>query len=532
MIQVSDISLSFSGKKLFENVNLKFSDGNCYGLIGANGAGKSTFIKILCGEIDPTTGSVYMPNGQRLAVLQQNHFEYNNYIAMDAVISGYQELYQVKEEKDKLYEKEDFTDDDGVKLADLESRFGELNGYEAEAQAATLLKGLGIKDENHNALIKDLTDAEKVKTLLAQSLFGDPDVLLLDEPTNYLDIKSIQWLEEFLISYKNTVIVVSHDRHFLNKVCTHIADIDYQRISLCVGNYDFWRESSELAMKLKSETNRKKEEKVEELKKFIARFSSNASKARQATSRKKMLDKIQLEDIRPSTRRYPFINFEKGREEGKDILSVNKVSLTVNNNKLVDNVSFQIKRGDKIALLGKDIERTALFQIIGEVIKPNSGSIRWGETITYAYLPKDHEDFFENNQLNLIDWLRQFSEEKKEEFIRGFLGRMLFGGDDALKEVNVLSGGEKMRCMYSKMMIAKPNFVLLDGPTEHLDLESITAMNEGLQKYKGTLVMSTQDHTLMQTVCNRVIVLEEGCIKYDKEITYHEYLKSMGALDN
>lgn len=489
MITVSNVSLRFADRKLFEDVNIKFTPGNCYGLIGANGAGKSTFLKILSGEIEPSTGDIHITPGERLAVLKQNHFEYEEFPVLETVIMGHTQLYKVMQEKNAIYMKEDFSDEDGMRAAELEGEFAELNGWEAESEAAILLKGLGIGEDLHDKKLSELTGAEKVKVLLAQALFGQPDILLLDEPTNHLDLKAIQWLENFLMNFENTVIVVSHDRHFLNKVCTHMADLDFGKIQLYVGNYDFWYESSQLALKLTQDANKKKEEKVKELQNFIARFSSNASKAKQATSRKKLLDKITLDDIRPSSRRYPFVGFTPEREVGNDLLTVEGLSKTIDGEKVLDNVYFTLNKGDKVAFIGRnDIAMTTLFKILMGEMEPDSGSFKWGVTTSQSYFPRDNSKYFENSDYNLVEWLRQFSpQDESESFLRGFLGRMLFSGEEVKKNVSVLSGGEKVRCMLSKMMLSGANVITLDDPTNHLDLESITALNNGLIAFKGTL---------------------------------------------
>lgn len=528
MISTSRVSLRYGDRKLFEDVNIKFTPGNCYGLIGANGAGKSTFLKILSGEIEPNTGEVIVEKGKRLAVLKQDHFQFDEYEVMETVIRGHARLYEIMKEKEELYAKEDFTEEDGIKAAELEGEFGELNGWEAETEAAMLLTGLGIQEELHRKLMKDLTAMEKVRVLLAQALFGRPDVLLLDEPTNHLDIKSITWLENFLLDFESTVIVVSHDRHFLNKVCTHIADIDFGKIQLYVGNYDFWYESSQLALELTKNQNKKKEEKIKDLQTFIARFSSNASKAKQATARKKQLEKLTLEDIKPSTRRYPFVGFKPDREAGKDLLYVKELSKELDGQKQLSNVSFIVNKGDKIALIGEnETAKTALFKIIMGEMEADSGEYKWGVTTSQAYFPKDNSSFFNDVDLNLVDWLRQFSEEKSESFLRGFLGRMLFSGEEALKKVNVLSGGEKVRCMLSKMMLSGANVLILDEPTNHLDLESITALNNGLINFPGTILFTSHDHQFVQTIANRIIeITDEGII--DKQMTYDEYLEDKG----
>jgi len=527
MITVSNVSLRFADRKLFEDVNIKFTPGNCYGLIGANGAGKSTFLKILSGEIEPSTGDIHITPGERLAVLKQNHFEYEEFPVLETVIMGHTQLYKVMQEKNAIYMKEDFSDEDGMRAAELEGEFAELNGWEAESEAAILLKGLGIGEDLHDKKLSELTGAEKVKVLLAQALFGKPDILLLDEPTNHLDLKAIQWLENFLMNFENTVIVVSHDRHFLNKVCTHMADLDFGKIQLYVGNYDFWYESSQLALKLTQDANKKKEEKVKELQNFIARFSSNASKAKQATSRKKLLDKITLDDIRPSSRRYPFVGFTPEREIGNDLLTVEGLSKTIDGEKVLDNVYFTLNKGDKVAFIGRnDIAMTTLFKILMGEMEPDSGSFKWGVTTSQSYFPRDNSKYFENSDSNLVDWLRQFSpQDESESFLRGFLGRMLFSGEEVKKNVSVLSGGEKVRCMLSKMMLSGANVITLDDPTNHLDLESITALNNGLIAFKGTMLFTSHDHQFVQTIANRIIeVTPNGVI--DKEATYDEYLEN------
>ncbi|MDR2996325.1 MAG: ATP-binding cassette domain-containing protein [Bacillus cereus] len=527
MITVSNVSLRFADRKLFEDVNIKFTPGNCYGLIGANGAGKSTFLKILSGEIEPSTGDIHITPGERLAVLKQNHFEYEEFPVLETVIMGHTQLYKVMQEKNAIYMKEDFSDEDGMRAAELEGEFAELNGWEAESEAAILLKGLGIGEDLHDKKLSELTGAEKVKVLLAQALFGKPDILLLDEPTNHLDLKAIQWLENFLMNFENTVIVVSHDRHFLNKVCTHMADLDFGKIQLYVGNYDFWYESSQLALKLTQDANKKKEEKVKELQNFIARFSSNASKAKQATSRKKLLDKITLDDIRPSSRRYPFVGFTPEREIGNDLLTVEGLSKTIDGEKVLDNVYFTLNKGDKVAFIVRnDIAMTTLFKILMGEMEPDSGSFKWGVTTSQSYFPRDNSKYFENSDYNLVDWLRQFSpQDESESFLRGFLGRMLFSGEEVKKNVSVLSGGEKVRCMLSKMMLSGANVITLDDPTNHLDLESITALNNGLIAFKGTMLFTSHDHQFVQTIANRIIeVTPNGVI--DKEATYDEYLEN------
>ncbi|MDE4086594.1 ATP-binding cassette domain-containing protein [Planococcus maritimus] len=526
MIAVNDVSLRFGDRKLFEDVNIQFNPGNCYGLIGANGAGKSTFIKILSGELEAQSGNVYMGSGERLAVLKQNHFEYEEYPVLETVIMGHKKLYEVMSEKNAIYMKEDFSDEDGMRAAELEGEFAELNGWEAESEAAILLQGLGISENLHDKKMAELSGSDKVKVLLAQALFGKPDVLLLDEPTNHLDLKAIQWLEEFLINFDNTVIVVSHDRHFLNKVCTNIADLDFGKIQLYVGNYDFWYESSQLATRLASDQNAKKEEKIKELQAFIARFSANASKSKQATSRKKMLDKIELDDIRPSSRKYPFVNFTIGREIGNDVLTVKDLSQTVDGNQLLNNISFNMNKDDKIVLIGDPLAKSALLRILAEEDEPATGSARWGVTTSRAYLPIDNTEYFEGSETSLVDWLRQYSpEDESETFLRGFLGRMLFSGEEVKKKPSVLSGGEKVRCMLSKMMLSHANVLLLDEPTNHLDLESIQALNNGMIAFKGAMVFTSHDHQFIQTVANRVIEIQEDGSILDKQLTYDEFLE-------
>lgn len=528
MLQVTDISLQFSDRKLFDEVNIKFTPGNCYGLIGANGAGKSTFLKILAGDIEPTTGRISIGPEERLSVLRQNHFDFEEEQVINVVMMGHEELYSIMKEKDAIYMKEDFSDEDGIKAAELEGRFAELNGWEAQAEAAQLLQSLYITDELHELNMSELTAGQKVKVLLAQALFGKPDVLLLDEPTNGLDILSINWLEEFLINFENTVIVVSHDRHFLNKVCTHMADLDFGKIKLYVGNYDFWKESSELAQKLMQDQNAKSEEKIKELQDFIARFSANASKSKQATSRKKMLDKITLEDIQPSSRRYPFIKFVSEREIGNDLLQVDNVSVTIDDKKVLDNISFTLNKNDKVAFIGKnDIATTALIRVIMGELEPDSGNVKWGVTTSQSYLPKDSTKEFDN-ELTILDWLRQFASKEEDDntFLRGFLGRMLFGGEEVNKQVKVLSGGEKVRVLLSKMMLAKANVLVLDDPTNHLDLESISALNDGLKSFPGSLLFTSHDHEFIQTLANRIIVVSEKGVLDRSETTYDEFLEN------
>ena len=523
MISANGVTLRFGKRVLFEEVNIKFTKGNCYGLIGANGAGKSTFLKILSGEIEPSKGDVSMDKNERMSVLKQDHFAYEEYKVVDTVIMGNQELYSIMKEKDEIYAKPDFSEADGMKAAKLEERFAELDGWNAESDAAQLLNELGINVELHEKYMKELDGGEKVKVLLAQALFGNPDILLLDEPTNHLSIETIKWLEEFLINFENTVIVVSHDRYFLNKVCTHIADVDFGKIQVYSGNYDFWYESSQLALKQAKESNKKKEEKIKELQDFIARFSANASKSKQATSRKKSLEKIELDEIRPSNRKYPYIAFAQDREVGKEVLTVKNISKTIDGEKLLDNISFSLTREDKVVFLAEnELAKTVLFDILAGKIEPDSGEILYGNTITKAYFPKDNSDEFENDNI-IVDWLRQYSKEPDETYIRGFLGRMLFSGEEALKKVNVLSGGEKVRCMLSKVMLSGANLLIFDEPTNHLDMESITSLNEGMQKYKGVMLFTSHDHQLIQTVANKIIdIKNDGLII--RETTYNEYL--------
>ena len=528
MLTVSDVSLHFSDRKLFDEVNIKFTPGNCYGLIGANGAGKSTFLKILAGELQPSTGVVTLGPDERLAVLKQNHFDYEEYPVIETVIMGHKRLYDIMKEKDAIYMKPDFSDEDGIRAAELEGEFAELNGWEAEMEAAVLLQGLNIPDELHHVTMSELAAGQKVKVLLAQALFGKPDVLLLDEPTNGLDIQSISWLEEFLINFENTVIVVSNDRHFLNKVCTHMADLDFGKIKLYVGNYDFWLESSQLAAKLQAQQNAKKEEQIKELQEFIARFSANASKSKQATSRKKMLEKITLEDIQPSSRRYPFVGFKPEREIGNDLLQVDNVSVTIDGKKILDNISFTLNKDDKVAFIANnDITTTTLFKVIMGEITPDTGSVRWGVTTSQAYLPKDTTKEFDN-ELTIVDWLRQYASKEEDDntFLRSFLGRMLFSGDEVLKPVNVLSGGEKVRCMLSKLMLSKANVLVLDDPTNHLDLESITALNDGLMSFTGSLLFASHDHQFIQTLANRIIVVSDKGVVDRAETTFDEFLEN------
>jgi len=526
MISTNNISLRYGARKLFDNVNIKFNPGNCYGLIGANGSGKSTFLKILSGEIEANTGDVFITPGERLAVLKQDHFEFDENEVLNTVMMGHVRLFEIMKEKDELYAKPNFTDEDGIRASELEGEFAELNGWEAESEASTLLMGLGITEELQNKKMKEITGSEKVKVLLAQTLFGKPDILLLDEPTNNLDVKSKNWLESFLLNFDSTVIVVSHDRHFLNKICTHVADIDFSKIQLFVGNYDFWYESSQLALQMAKDQNKKKEEKIAELQNFIARFSSNASKAKQATSRKKQLDKLTLDDIKPSSRKYPFVGFKPEREAGNDLLTVENLSKTVDGEILLDNVSFIVSKGDKIAFTGADeIAKTTLFKILMGEMEPDSGEFKWGITTSQAYLPKDNTEYFYGVDCTLVDWLRQYSEDKAESFIRGFLGRMLFSGEEALKKASVLSGGEKVRCMLSKMMLSNANVLILDEPTNHLDLESITALNNGLTSYTGTMLLTSHDSQLIATVANRIIeITPKGLM--DKQMTYDEFIEN------
>lgn len=528
MINVTNVSLRYGGRKLFEDVNIKFTPGNCYGVIGANGAGKSTFLKILSGEIEANTGEVSIASGVRMSVLKQDHYQYDDLGVIETVIMGNPRLHEIMKEKDELYAKADFTDEDGIRASELEGEFADLNGWEAESEASSLLQGLGIGTDLHEKKMAELDGGEKVKVLIAQALFGKPGVLILDEPTNHLDIKSINWLEEFLINFEGTVIVVSHDRHFLNNVCTHMADVDFGKIKLYVGNYDFWYESSQLATQLMKDQNKKKEEKIKDLQEFIARFSANASKSKQATSRKKLLDKISIDDIQPSSRRYPFVGFKPEREVGNDILRVEGLTKTIDGVKVLNNVSFTVSKDDKIAFVGdNEIAITTLFKILMGEMEPDSGEFRWGITITKAYFPKDNSEFFNDVELNLVDWMRQFSDEKSESYLRGFLGRMLFSGDEALKQANVLSGGERVRCMLSRMMLSNANVLVLDQPTNHLDLESITAVNNGLQDYKSIVLFASHDHQFIQTIANRIIAITEDGI-VDKRMTYDEYLENTG----
>ena len=526
MISANNVTLRIGKKALFEDVNIKFTEGNCYGLIGANGAGKSTFLKILSGQLETTSGDINITPGQRLSVLEQDHFKYDSFPVLDTVIMGNQRLYDIMKEKEAIYMKEDFTDEDGIRASELEGEFAEMNGWEAESDAATLLNGLGIAPELHYSLMKDLNGSEKVKVLLAKALFGNPDILLLDEPTNHLDLDAISWLEEFLINFNNTVIVVSHDRYFLNKVCTFIADIDYGKIQLYAGNYDFWYESSQLMIRQMKEANKKKEEKIKELQEFISRFSANASKSKQATSRKRALEKIQLDEIRPSSRKYPYIDFRPNREIGNEVLTVEGISKTIDGVKVLDNISFILGHDDKVAFVGgNELAKTTLFQILTGEMEPDEGTYKWGVTATQAYFPKDSTKEFDND-LVIVDWLTQYSEIKDATYVRGFLGRMLFAGDDGMKKVKILSGGEKVRCLLSKMMISGANVLVLDEPTNHLDMESITALNNGLIKFPGVILFASRDHQIVQTTANRIMEILPNGSMIDKITTYDEYLES------
>ena len=526
MISANNITLRVGKKALFEDVNIKFTEGNCYGLIGANGAGKSTFLKILSGQLEPTKGDIVITPGQRLSFLQQDHFKYDAYPVLDTVIMGNERLYQIMKEKEAIYAKEDFTDEDGIRASELEGEFAEMNGWEAESDAATLLNGLGVDTEFHYTQMADLTGSMKVKVLLAQALFGNPDILLLDEPTNHLDLPAIEWLEEFLINFDNTVIVVSHDRYFLNKVCTHTADIDYGKIQLYAGNYDFWFESSQLLIKQMKEANKKKEEKIKELQEFISRFSANASKSKQATSRKRALEKIQLDDMRPSSRKYPYIDFRPNREIGNEVLMVKNLSKTIDGVKVLDNISFTLGREDKVAFVGANEQAiTTFFKILTGEMEPDEGNYKWGVTTSQAYFPKDNTQEFDND-LTITDWLTQYSEIKDATYVRGFLGRMLFPGEDGVKRVRVLSGGEKVRCLLSKMMISGANILILDEPTNHLDMESITALNNGLIKFPGVILFTSHDHQFVQTTANRIMEILPNGKLVDKITTYDEYLAS------
>ena len=530
MITVTNVSLNFSGRNLFSDVNLKFTPGNCYGVIGANGAGKSTFLKILSGELDSTTGEVSIDPNCRMSVLKQDHFAYDEYTVLDTIIMGNKRLYDIMKEKDALYEKEDFSDEDGIKAAELEAEFAEMDGWEADSNASKLMQGLGLDESIMYSQMADLGGNEKVKVLLAQALFGDPDIILLDEPTNHLDLQAIEWLEDFLLDYEGTVIVVSHDRYFLNVVCTHIVDIDYSKVKMYVGNYEFWYESSQMMERLIKQQNKKAEEKIKELQTFIQRFSANKSKSKQATSRKKMLDKLTVEELPASSRRYPFVGFDMDREAGRDLLTVDGLSKTVNGEKLLNNISFTLNHDDKIAIIGEnEIAITALMQILAGEDEPDEGTVKWGVSTSRSYFPKDNSKYFDGCELNLVDWLRQYSaagfETQNESYIRGFLGRMLFSGDDVFKQVNVLSGGEKVRCMLSRMMLYGSNILILDQPTNHLDLESITAVNNGLKAFKGNVIFASHDHEFVNTVANRIIDIREDGTIVDRMCTFDEYIE-------
>ena len=530
MTTVTNVSLNFSGQNLFSDVNLKFTPGNCYGVIGANGAGKSTFLKILSGELDSTTGEVSIDPNCRMSVLKQDHFAYDEYTVLDTIIMGNKRLYDIMKEKDALYEKEDFSDEDGIKAAELEAEFAEMDGWEADSNASKLMQGLGLDESIMYSQMADLGGNEKVKVLLAQALFGDPDIILLDEPTNHLDLQAIEWLEDFLLDYEGTVIVVSHDRYFLNVVCTHIVDIDYSKVKMYVGNYEFWYESSQMMERLIKQQNKKAEEKIKELQTFIQRFSANKSKSKQATSRKKMLDKLTVEELPASSRRYPFVGFDMDREAGRDLLTVDGLSKTVNGEKLLNNISFTLNHDDKIAIIGEnEIAITALMQILAGEDEPDEGTVKWGVSTSRSYFPKDNSKYFDGCELNLVDWLRQYSaagfETQNESYIRGFLGRMLFSGDDVFKQVNVLSGGEKVRCMLSRMMLYGSNILILDQPTNHLDLESITAVNNGLKAFKGNVIFASHDHEFVNTVANRIIDIREDGTIVDRMCTFDEYIE-------
>ena len=533
MITVNDVSMNFSGQTLFKHVDLKFTPGNCYGIIGANGAGKSTFLRILSGDLEPTTGEVIIPKEERMSILKQDHFQYDAYTVLDTVIMGNQHLYDVMKEKDALYEKEDFTDEDGVKASELEAEFAEMGGWEAESDVSRLIQGLGLSNDILYSEMSSLTAKEKVKVLLAQALFGKPDIILLDEPTNHLDIQAIEWLEDFLMDCEALTIVVSHDRHFLNTVCTNIVDVDYGGIKMYVGNYEFWYESSQLVQRMIKDQNRKNEEKIKELQAFIARFSANKSKSKQATARRKLLDKLTVEEMPASSRRYPFVGFTMDREPGKEILAVEGLSKTVDGRKVLDNISFRVNKGDKIAFVGEDeIATTTLFKILMEELEPDAGTFKWGTTITTSYFPLDNSAFFNDCDLNLVDWLGQYTgntaDENTESFKRSFLGRMLFSGDDVFKPVKVLSGGEKVRCMLSRMMLFGSNVLVLDQPTNHLDLESITAVNNGLIDFKGVVLFASHDHEFVQTIANRIMEITDGKL-IDKMCTYDEYIEGARA---
>lgn len=526
MLQVTDVGLRFGDKELYKEVNLKFTKGNCYGIIGANGAGKSTFLKILSGEIEPNTGSVSITEKERMSVLQQDHFKYDEFTVLDTVIMGHERLWTIMKEKDALYMKEDFSDEDGIKAAELEGEFAELDGWDAETNAEKILMGLGIDKEFHYSLMNEMTGSDKVKVLLAQSLFGNPEILLLDEPTNHLDYASIKWLNEFIIGLDDTiVIVVSHDRHFLNTICTHIVDVDFGKIQLYTGNYDFWYESSQLALQLMKDQNKKNEEKIAQLKEFIARFSSNASKAKQATSRKKQLDKLNIEEIQPSRRKYPYVAFKPEREIGNEVLEVKNITKVVDGVKILDNISFRLDNEDKVVFMGDDMAATALFNILTENDTDFEGEFKWGVTTSQDYMPKNHNNFFDDCSYSLVDWLRQYSEEKSESYIRGFLGRMLFSGDEALKEANVLSGGEKVRCLLSKLMLSNANVLLLDDPTNHLDLESITSVNKALENFTGVLLFTSHDHQFIDSIANRIIFIGENGI-LDRKMNFDDFIEN------
>lgn len=526
MLQVTDVGLRFGDKELYKEVNLKFTKGNCYGVIGANGAGKSTFLKILSGEIEPNTGVISITDKERMSVLKQDHFKYDQTSVLDTVIMGHERLWTIMKDKDALYMKEDFSDEDGIRAAELEGEFAELGGWDAETNAEKILMGLGIEKDLHYSLMADLTGAEKVKVLLAQALFGSPEILLLDEPTNHLDYASIKWLNEFIIGLDETiVIVVSHDRHFLNTICTHIVDVDFGKIQLYTGNYDFWYESSQLALQLMKDQNKKAEEKIAQLKEFIARFSSNASKAKQATSRKKQLEKLNIEEIQPSRRKYPYVAFKPEREIGNEVLEVHNITKVIDGVKVLDDISFRLENDDKVVFMGDDMAATALFNILSERDTDFEGSFKWGVTTSQDYMPKNHNEYFDGCELSLVDWLRQYSEEKSESYIRGFLGRMLFSGDEALKEANVLSGGEKVRCMLSKLMLSNANVLMLDDPTNHLDLESITSVNKALEDYKGVLLFTSHDHQFISSIANRIIFIGENGI-LDRKTNFEDFIES------
>ena len=528
MITVNNVSMNFSGQTLFKDVELKFVPGNCYGITGANGAGKSTFLRILSGDLEPTTGEVIIPKEERMSILKQDHFQYDAYTVLDTVMMGNQRLYDVMKEKDALYEKEDFTDEDGVKASELEAEFAEMGGWEAESDVSRLIQGLGLSNDILYSEMSSLTAKEKVKVLLAQALFGKPDIILLDEPTNHLDIQAIEWLEDFLMDCESLILVVSHDRHFLNTVCTNIVDVDYGHIKMYVGNYEFWYESSQMVQRMMKDQNRKNEEKIKELQLFIQRFSANKAKAKQATARRKLLDKLTVEEMPCSSRRYPFVGFQPERELGKDVLTVKDVSVTVDGVKLLDKVYFSVNRGDKIAFVGEnELAQTALFKILMGELEPDEGSVKWGVSTIRSYLPKDNSPYFDGNQMELVDWLRQYSAKKDDVYLRGFLGRMLFSNEDVFKPVNVLSGGEKVRCMLSRMMLSGANVVLLDQPTNHLDMESIQAVNKGLEAFPGVVLLASHDHELLTSTCNRVIAFQPNGTIIDKYGTYDDYLAWM-----